>query len=67
LTGNITEKDGDPYIHLHINLTGKDYEAIGGHLNKAMISVTGEIVVTSIEGMINRYHVKQSGLNLLDI
>jgi predicted DNA-binding protein with PD1-like motif len=29
--GNVSLKDGKPFIHLHLSLSGKDSAAVGGH------------------------------------
>ena len=63
LTGNITEKDGKPYIHLHITATGKDCKVVGGHLLKGVISLTGEIIITVIGGEISREFDEDLGIN----
>ena len=63
LTGNITEKDGKPYIHLHITATGKNGKVVGGHLIKGVISLTGEIVIMVIGGDITREFDENLGIN----
>ena len=63
LTGNITEKDGKPYIHLHITATGKNCKVVGGHLIKGVISLTGEIVITVVDGDITREFDEDLGIN----
>lgn len=30
--GNVSEKDGEIFVHAHIVLAGKDYQCFGGHL-----------------------------------
>lgn len=65
LLGNITRKQGEPYLHLHI--AAADPQAgtvIGGHLNAAMISGTGEIIITEIAGEVERQADARIGLNL---
>lgn len=73
--GNISNKYGKLYTHFHITcgraktnaLTGDIAgEAIAGHLNEAVISLTAEIFVTIIDGKINRIFDKDSGLNLIE-
>lgn len=64
LLGNISTKDGETYLHLHMNASGKDYAVKGGHLVKAVISLTGEIVITPTNGKIERIFDENIGLNL---
>jgi len=45
LTGNIALKDGLPFIHAHVTLSGEDFSAFGGHLFEAVVAVTAEISV----------------------
>lgn len=65
LVGSVTEQNGEPYIHLHITFAGaEDPHAIGGHLARAVISLTGEIIITKIKGKIDRNYLPEVGLNL---
>ena len=66
LMGNITEKDGEPYLHLHAtfgDLTGK---VIGGHLTEAVVSATCELFVRKVEGHVGRRLDPETGLNIFD-
>lgn len=65
LLGNISTKDGETYLHLHMNASGSDYNTIGGHLINATISLTGEIFITPINGTVERKFCEKTGLNLL--
>ncbi|MEG1557276.1 MAG: DNA-binding protein [Oscillospiraceae bacterium] len=68
LVGNITvSENGDPYIHLHVNLGLKDGSVIGGHLNKCVICATSEIFIRVLDGEITRIKDDYTGLNVLDI
>ena len=42
LMGNISIKNGDPFVHNHVTFTDKKYNSIGGHLFSATITATGE-------------------------
>jgi predicted DNA-binding protein with PD1-like motif len=64
LLGNISTKDGEVYLHLHINLSDANYNTHGGHLNSAVISGTGEIIIETIEGSVERQFSEEIGLNL---
>lgn len=64
LLGTVTEKMGQPYLHLHMNAADKDHHVYGGHLNTAVVSATCEMIVTIINGQIGRKFDKETGLNL---
>ncbi len=66
LAGNFSTMDGQEYIHLHGNFGRFDGSVVGGHLNKAVISGTSELVVQIMEGEVDRYKDDVTGLNLLD-
>jgi len=67
LTGNISQMNGAPYLHLHITLGDREMRVCGGHLNSGRISATAEIVIDIYNGDIDRYKDEQSGLNLWSI
>ena len=63
LTGTINTMNGEYYSHLHMSAAGKDGSVVGGHLKRAMISVTCEMVITLIDGVVDREFVAELGLN----
>ena len=65
LTGTITEKDGAFYQHLHMSAANGDCAAVGGHLNRATVSVTCEMVIRVLSGAVDRSPDQQTGINLL--
>ncbi len=66
--GNITYKDGEPLIHIHVSLGRNDYSVIGGHLNKpSIVSITGEIIIFEFDTKINRVNDPQFELSLLEL
>lgn len=64
LIGNISTKDGKPYLHLHINVADRNNNSFGGHLNEAYISATCEIFIRCIDGEVNRVTDEKTGLNM---
>lgn len=64
--GNLTLKDNEPYLHLHITCTDKDNKAYGGHLSYLKISGTFECVINLINGSIDRKGDEVTGLNIFD-
>lgn len=64
LVGNISRKENEPYLHLHINFSDETNITKGGHLVKSIISATGEIVITKLEGEVQRELNPDIGLHL---
>lgn len=64
LVGNISTKDGETYLHFHITVCDEEMKVRGGHLNEAWVSATAEIMITALEGTIERRMSEQIGLNL---
>lgn len=67
LNGNITRKDDEPYLHLHIALSDENYNFFGGHLTEAVISITAEIYLNVLDAEVNRRINPETNLNILDI
>ena len=65
LTGNISEMNGELYLHLHVTLADIEHHAFGGHLNEAIISATAEIWIDVVDGSVDREFNDSIGLNLL--
>lgn len=66
LVGNVTRKDGEVYLHIHINFGDENGNVKGGHLVRANISATSEIIVRNINGEVGRKLSDEIGLNLLE-
>ncbi len=66
LVGNATRKDGDVYLHIHINFGDENGTVMGGHLVRSTISATSEIIVRKINGEVGRKLSEEIGLNLLE-
>lgn len=65
LTGTIDSMGGDFYCHLHMSAANEEGQVFGGHLNRAVVSATCEMVVTLIDGAVDRQRDEEIGLNLL--
>ena len=65
LSGNVSEMNGELYLHLHITLADIDHNAFGGHLNEAIVSATAEIWIDIVDGQVDREFSDAIGLNLL--
>lgn len=66
LIGNVTRKDGEVYLHLHINFGDENGDVKGGHLVQSRISATSEIIVRKIDGEVGRKLSEEIGLNLFN-
>ena len=64
LSGNISTMNDEIYLHIHVNLSNEKYETFGGHLNSAIVSGTGELIIEEIDGKVDRKFSEEIGLNL---
>ena len=64
LTGTINTMNDEFYCHLHMSAGNEKGQVFGGHLNRALISATCEMVITLIDGRVDRRFEKEVGLNL---
>lgn len=64
LLGNISRKDGEVYLHFHINLCDESLQVIGGHLNACVIGATCELYLTAFSEPVEREFHEEIGLNL---
>lgn len=69
LTGNISQKDGQVYLHLHAIFGRRDYTCVGGHLLEASLNGACELVVERFDGAPapGRYVDPETGLNLYEL
>lgn len=67
LLGTVSEKDGAPYIHIHATAGRADGAVIGGHLKRAVISATCELVLHTVYGRVPRFYDERTGLNLMEL
>ena len=64
LIGSITEMDGKPYLHVHINVADDQGRAFGGHLTEVTIGGTAEIFITVVDGTVGREKDQITGTGL---
>ncbi len=65
LLGNITLKDGKPFLHAHGNFGRRDLSVIGGHIVAATVFPILEVVVTPTENTALRRFDDELGLNVI--
>ena len=63
LIGNISIKDGVPFVHTHITFSDTEYKVFGGHLFDANITATGEIILTVADSKIDRQFNENVGIH----
>lgn len=66
LTGTVSRMDGRVYCHFHMSAGDGRGQVFGGHLNRAVVSATCEMVMQQIDGQVNRRFSEEIGLNLFD-
>ena len=48
--GNVSEKEGQIFVHAHVTLSGEDYRCIGGHLMPGTEIFAAELYATPLPG-----------------
>ncbi len=62
--GSVTLKEDSPIIHIHIQLSGQGL-CRGGHLAKATVFSTAEVVIGELDYQLHRQYDSYTGLNEL--
>ena len=64
LTGSINTMNNEFYSHILMSAGNDKGEVFGGHLNKAIVSATCELVISIIDWSVDRFFDENIGLNL---
>ena len=67
MSGNITLKDGQPHVHIHLCAGDIRGNVVGGHLSRGVISVTAEIFVRVLPGELERSYDEELGIEILKL
>jgi uncharacterized protein len=68
LSGNVSQKDGQPMVHAHVTLSRADGSAIGGHLAEGTEVFACEYILRSYSGAeLNRSYDEPTGLPLWEM
>ena len=65
LSGNVTRKDGEVYLHLHGTMADQNHVLHGGHIIELKVGATCEMFVTVLQGEVNRTRNDELGINLI--
>jgi hypothetical protein len=65
LTGNFTEQDRNPRLHAHAVVAKRDGSAHGGHLLRATVFPTLEVVATEVPAELRRAVDPETGIALI--
>ena len=65
ITGNISKKGRQVYLHIHVTCSRRDYSCIGGHLLSCKINGACELLIDAFNTTsVGRYADEETGLNL---
>lgn len=64
LTGTVNTMNNEFYTHIHMSAGNDKGQVFGGHLNRAIVSATCEMVINIIDGIVDRKFDENIGLNL---
>jgi len=66
ISGNVSEIEGKPVLHLHITLGREDYTALAGHLLDAKIRGAGEFIFYPLNTRVVKVKNEEVGINFYD-
>lgn len=64
LGGTVSTMDAKTYVHVHATIADMDGRVYGGHLGRATVSATCEMVIDIMDGAVDRQFSDEIGLNL---
>jgi hypothetical protein len=67
LAGDVALADGQPKVHAHVVLGKRDGTAHGGHLLRAHVWPTLELILTESRTELRKRHDPETGLALIDV
>ena len=67
LLGNLALKEGAPFAHVHVTVSGRDYRPLSGHFFEGHTAATCELVIRPLPGYAQRAKDDATGLFLLDL
>ncbi len=67
LTGNISQINGSPSVHIHITLSDKQLNVVGGHLKELIVGGTLEVYLVNFALDIVRSFDEDTGLNTFSL
>jgi predicted DNA-binding protein with PD1-like motif len=67
LVGDVAENDGKPEVHAHAVIARSNGDALGGHLRRAVVRPTCEVVLTETEERLRKRVDPESGLPLIRV
>lgn len=63
--GNVSERDGRPFLHAHATFADADGATVGGHLLRGIEVFAAEVVITELRDVtLVRQHDEETGLAL---
>jgi predicted DNA-binding protein with PD1-like motif len=65
LVGDIAENDGEPALHAHAVLGRRDGSTVGGHVKRAVVWPTLEVIVTETPMHLRKRVDEETGLALI--
>jgi hypothetical protein len=65
LNGNISTNGDQIIVHAHGSFADRRMQLGGGHVKRAVVSATAEVVIRALEGELIRHFSPQLGLDLL--
>lgn len=65
LLGNVAVENGEVIVHAHGSFSDENMQVMAGHVNKLIVGAACEIVLTKLEGKMEKSYDNETGLKLM--
>ena len=65
MSGSLMCVDGEPHLHAHVTIADRGHRIYGGHLLKAYVTATCEMILELIPADLHRVLSPETGLNAI--
>ena len=67
MVGNFSKLEGEPHVHVHVTVSGRDMIGFTGHLNRGVVGTACEVYIRTIPAEVTRVKDTAKGFSPLKL